>query len=168
MDLIPERSFFTSASCGSSAFMNLLARASGKVPSVMSTTSEALDWRPVKDGRWSWPGGSAAAARSGRARVASKRIRRCMRDLLAWAGQEELALCRRIRRGLGWRVQEGLEDPTYICVIGRDGEIRTRDPLHPMQVRYQAAPRPDARHAKHPCDCLQQIGTRCDTKCLLF
>ena len=27
--------------------------------------------------------------------------------------------------------------------IGRDGEIRTRDPLHPMQVRYQAAPRPD-------------------------
>jgi hypothetical protein len=28
-------------------------------------------------------------------------------------------------------------------MIGRDGEIRTRDPLHPMQVRYQAAPRPD-------------------------
>jgi hypothetical protein len=37
----------------------------------------------------------------------------------------------------------------YLCdqngpvMIGRDGEIRTRDPLHPMQVRYQAAPRPD-------------------------
>ena len=33
----------------------------------------------------------------------------------------------------------------HICswMIGRDGEIRTRDPLHPMQVRYQAAPRPD-------------------------
>jgi hypothetical protein len=30
-----------------------------------------------------------------------------------------------------------------IVLIGRDGEIRTRDPLHPMQVRYQAAPRPD-------------------------
>ena len=28
-------------------------------------------------------------------------------------------------------------------VIGRGGEIRTRDPLHPMQVRYQAALRPD-------------------------
>jgi hypothetical protein len=26
---------------------------------------------------------------------------------------------------------------------GRGGGIRTRDPLHPMQVRYQAAPRPD-------------------------
>ena len=36
---------------------------------------------------------------------------------------------------------------TYICVIGRDGEIRTRDPLHPMQVRYQAAPRPDREGA---------------------
>ena len=27
--------------------------------------------------------------------------------------------------------------------IGRDGGIRTRDPLHPMQVRYQAALRPE-------------------------
>jgi hypothetical protein len=27
---------------------------------------------------------------------------------------------------------------------GRDGGIRTRDPLHPMQVRYQAALRPEA------------------------
>jgi hypothetical protein len=27
--------------------------------------------------------------------------------------------------------------------IGRDGVIRTLDPLHPMQVRYQAALRPD-------------------------
>src|SRR5690349_17182519 len=26
--------------------------------------------------------------------------------------------------------------------LGRDGEIRTRDPLLPKQVRYQAAPRP--------------------------
>jgi hypothetical protein len=33
--------------------------------------------------------------------------------------------------------------------IGRGGGIRTRDPLHPMQVRYQAAPRPDeAAHYK--------------------
>ena len=30
-----------------------------------------------------------------------------------------------------------------IDLIGRGGGIRTRDPLHPMQVRYQAAPRPD-------------------------
>ena len=28
---------------------------------------------------------------------------------------------------------------------GRGGGIRTRDPLHPMQVRYQAALRPDRR-----------------------
>ena len=30
-------------------------------------------------------------------------------------------------------------------VSGRGGGIRTRDPLHPMQVRYQAALRPDRR-----------------------
>ena len=29
--------------------------------------------------------------------------------------------------------------------IGRGDKIRTCDPLHPMQVRYQAAPRPDRR-----------------------
>lgn len=28
--------------------------------------------------------------------------------------------------------------------IGRDGVIRTLDPLHPMQVRYRAALRPDS------------------------
>ena len=28
-------------------------------------------------------------------------------------------------------------------VLGRGGGIRTRDPLHPMQVRYQAVLRPD-------------------------
>ncbi len=28
-------------------------------------------------------------------------------------------------------------------LTGRDGVIRTLDPLHPMQVRYQAALRPD-------------------------
>ena len=27
--------------------------------------------------------------------------------------------------------------------IGRDGKIRTCDPMHPMHVRYQAALRPD-------------------------
>jgi hypothetical protein len=31
--------------------------------------------------------------------------------------------------------------------IGRDGEIRTRDPLNPIQVRYQAALHPDRRRA---------------------
>src|SRR5213596_1622223 len=37
------------------------------------------------------------------------------------------------------------------CVLcdldGRDGGIRTRDPLNPIQVRYQTAPRPDRRRA---------------------
>src|SRR2546430_1749476 len=30
---------------------------------------------------------------------------------------------------------------------GRDAGIRTRDPLNPIQVRYQTAPRPDRRRA---------------------
>jgi hypothetical protein len=29
--------------------------------------------------------------------------------------------------------------------FGRDAGIRTRDPLNPIQVRYQTAPRPDRR-----------------------
>lgn len=33
--------------------------------------------------------------------------------------------------------------PQLLDSIGRDGVIRTHDPLHPMQVRYQAALRPD-------------------------
>jgi hypothetical protein len=32
----------------------------------------------------------------------------------------------------------------FCLLLGRDGGIRTRDPLHPMQVRYQAALRPEA------------------------
>ena len=31
---------------------------------------------------------------------------------------------------------------------GRGGGIRTRDPLHPMQVRYQAAPRSERNIVK--------------------
>ena len=30
--------------------------------------------------------------------------------------------------------------------VGRAGEIRTLDPLHPMQVRYQTALRPDFKN----------------------
>ena len=40
-------------------------------------------------------------------------------------------------------------------ITGRDGVIRTLDPLHPMQVRYQAAPRPDERK-------LYQLGRELD------
>lgn len=36
---------------------------------------------------------------------------------------------------------------TLFLRIGRGGGIRTRDPLHPMQVRYQAALRPDTECA---------------------
>jgi hypothetical protein len=32
----------------------------------------------------------------------------------------------------------------WVLYVGRDGGIRTHDPLHPMQVRYQAALRPEA------------------------
>ena len=31
----------------------------------------------------------------------------------------------------------------FLYSIGRSGEIRTLDPLHPIQVRYQTAPRSD-------------------------
>ena len=37
----------------------------------------------------------------------------------------------------------GLNIWFYWEFFGRDGVIRTLDPLHPMQVRYQAALRPD-------------------------
>ncbi len=43
-----------------------------------------------------------------------------------------------IKRKVG-RLQSG----NLLNLNGRGGGIRTRDPLHPMQVRYQAAPRPD-------------------------
>ena len=35
------------------------------------------------------------------------------------------------------------------CLVlrGRDAGIRTRDPLNPIQVRYQTAPRPDRSEA---------------------
>ncbi len=36
-----------------------------------------------------------------------------------------------------------LAEPGFGFFFGRGGGIRTRDPLHPMQVRYQAALRPD-------------------------
>jgi hypothetical protein len=40
-------------------------------------------------------------------------------------------------------IQANGEDSQLVDFIGRDGGIRTRDPLHPMQVRYQAALRPE-------------------------
>ena len=41
--------------------------------------------------------------------------------------------------------EKGLADANLLTLIftGRDGGIRTHDPLHPMQVRYLAALRPD-------------------------
>ena len=41
--------------------------------------------------------------------------------------------------------------------IGRGGGIRTRDPLHPMQVRYQAAPRPDELRIIAEPDCADKL-----------
>ena len=37
-----------------------------------------------------------------------------------------------------------LERANLVDLYGRGEKIRTSDPLHPMQVRYQAALRPDA------------------------
>ena len=36
-----------------------------------------------------------------------------------------------------------MTDPGSLIFVGRGEKIRTSDPLHPMQVRYQAALRPD-------------------------
>ena len=44
----------------------------------------------------------------------------------------------------------GLTACFYCIISGRGGGIRTRDPLHPMQVRYQAALRPDKRAELYP------------------
>jgi hypothetical protein len=47
----------------------------------------------------------------------------------------------------GFDPQEAPGPPTILCTPdcnnGRGERIRTSDPLHPMQMRYQAALRPD-------------------------
>lgn len=48
-------------------------------------------------------------------------------------------------RGKHFKNKKGPRDKSRgpFELYGRDGVIRTLDPLHPMQVRYQAALRPD-------------------------
>ena len=50
---------------------------------------------------------------------------------------------------------------------GRGGGIRTRDPLHPMQVRYQAALRPDEAQiiSEGLCDERRSQSFRIQCKC---
>ena len=43
------------------------------------------------------------------------------------------------------RKKRGTAVPLFLEFFGRGGGIRTRDPLHPMQVRYQAALRPEQK-----------------------
>src|SRR5512145_725622 len=46
---------------------------------------------------------------------------------------------------------------------GRGGGIRTRDPLHPMQVRYQAALRPEGRdYIRATLVAAQKLANRLD------
>ncbi len=45
----------------------------------------------------------------------------------------------------------------FVYFFGRGGGIRTRDPLHPMQVRYQAALHPDEPRIIHVCGNLSNI-----------
>ena len=105
MDLIPEMTFFISTLSGSSASMSLLASASGQVPRVTSTTSVALDWRWEKEGRFSWPVGSAAAASRGSARPAAAEDTQVHGVLLSLAGAEWLAYAEEYGGRLGCRVQ---------------------------------------------------------------
>jgi hypothetical protein len=51
-----------------------------------------------------------------------------------------------VRKILIWQIKKDYRYKAIILLFfGRDGVIRTHDPLHPMQVRYQAALRPDKR-----------------------
>ncbi len=56
-------------------------------------------------------------------------------------GVQQFNFCQRFS---GYK-QGNREHPYHVFVIGRGDKIRTCDPLHPMQVRYQAAPRPDRK-----------------------
>ena len=59
--------------------------------------------------------------------------------------------CLGIRRICPKKQKANSEELAYVLEsIGRGGGIRTRDPLHPMQVRYQAALRPDKRAELYP------------------
>ena len=49
---------------------------------------------------------------------------------------KNFTLCLQLKKGLELKNLRPFD-------TGRDGGIRTRDPLHPMQVRYQAALRPE-------------------------
>ena len=42
-----------------------------------------------------------------------------------------------------------------MCCLSRDGRIRTGDPLNPIQVRYRAAPRPEAGQVNRRVICTQ-------------
>ncbi len=48
----------------------------------------------------------------------------------------------------------------FVQSIGRRGGIRTRDPLHPMQVRYQAALHADQEKDYNPRETLFKPATR--------
>jgi hypothetical protein len=59
--------------------------------------------------------------------------------------KRETATERQPDRPFRLRKTKGLATTSLLTlvILGRGGGIRTRDPLHPMQVRYQAALRPD-------------------------
>jgi hypothetical protein len=65
-------------------------------------------------------------------------LRKAPRVAPGWAPQDFWLL--EIKNGLAAFAANPL---IFLLFIGRDGGIRTHDPLHPMQVRYQAALRPD-------------------------
>ena len=50
-----------------------------------------------------------------------------------------------VKSRLIYKTMRSRKKTMNLLLIGRDGVIRTHDPLHPMQVRYQAALRPDKK-----------------------
>src|SRR5262249_52401403 len=93
---------------------------------------------------------SLPSAKRGQIRWLRLRVRKCVRMRTQENPKEsksgrigrsgETSRNVRKRRGLGF------ERLGFLCeFFGRDAGIRTRDPLNPIQVRYQTAPRPDRK-----------------------
>lgn len=58
-------------------------------------------------------------------------------------GDQKNSFCTEYQKQQAKKIQATVGAWIFLGIFGRDGVIRTLDPLHPMQVRYRAALRPD-------------------------